>query len=794
MTTRFVFVCLCGSVPIWAQPVPGRYIVELSSEPAAALSAARSVGFSSIEEGVVRRKAEIAAEHAVMEQSIRSLGGVVRGRLDTLVNAMSVELTEEAAARMREMPGVRGVYPDVKVEKHLDHALSVHKIPDSWSRIPGGQAGAGAGIKIGIVDTGIDSSHPAFQGFGTAIPAGFPKFSSPAEKANTNNKVIVSRDYSGAGGVDTDGHGTGNAMVAAGLRYDPAAYGISPFSGFAPGAWLGNYAAFGGNATTFTLMQAVQDAVSDGMNVVNMSGGFPATSGSDEVGPFSRTIDAAFAAGTLVVVSAGNAGPDAGTIGAPAVTANTIAVGANTNERIFADGVALADLAPFVAVAGTSSVTITTLIRAPMVDVTPVDGNGFGCSPFPAGSLSGKIALISRGGVPAACAFDDKVNNAQNAGAVGVVVYDNKPDEFVGMSLPTATLAAAFVTQDSGQQMRQKLAALPGAVGVLDLSSSTPLPLSSDLIPSFSAGGPTPRGGIKPDLMAVGFDVATANTTQGNSTPWQITAGTSLSAPMVTGALAALMSARPGLTAAQYRSLIVDTGTPFVGTSGKAAPPQIVGGGKLNLLQALQNNSTADPASVSFFTASGTVDVTRNVVVANVGSTTDTFTIATNALNASGPVPTVDAPSFTLEPGASKTVAVRITIANPDPGQYQGYLQISGTKTSVSTTVPYWLGVPGATVKGFAFLTQYDFVGALPGDPVGIYFRTTDLNGLPLDAGTPTVITTSPRARVTRVIPAGDIPGTYRADVVMGRADSKGVNVFTFAAGDATRDLTFVIE
>ena len=81
---------------------------------------------------------------------------------------------------------VRGVYPDQVQEMYLDHAVNVHKVTDAWKTITGGQAGAGAGIKVAILDSGIDTTHPGFQSFVTAVPAGFPKVSSDAEKSRVS--------------------------------------------------------------------------------------------------------------------------------------------------------------------------------------------------------------------------------------------------------------------------------------------------------------------------------------------------------------------------------------------------------------------------------------------------------------------------------------------------------------------------------------------------------------------------------------------------------------------------------
>src|SRR5262249_43833150 len=151
------------------------------------------------------------------------------------------------------------VYPEKLWHPVLDAAVGVHRVKDTWAALPGGSAGAGSGVKIAVFDSGIDVNHPGFQGFTTAVPAGFPIVSSAAEMANVNNKIIVSRDYTNSGGLDTLGHGTGVAMIAAGLTNTTALdYFLSdgttkmtvpqnPITGVASGAWLGNYKVCGNN-------------------------------------------------------------------------------------------------------------------------------------------------------------------------------------------------------------------------------------------------------------------------------------------------------------------------------------------------------------------------------------------------------------------------------------------------------------------------------------------------------------------------------------------------------------------
>jgi minor extracellular serine protease Vpr len=838
-----IFLLVVSAVGLAAQAIPGRYIVELQSAPAVSVSMAKGARYAAADLDVVAHRARIRAEHARAEASIRGLGGAVTHRYDTLINAVAADLTEQAAAQLRQMPNVKGVYPDKLHHKLLDHAVNVHRVPQAWQTLSGGSAQAGAGIKIGILDSGIDIVHPGFQGFTTAIPNGYPVVSSGGEAANTNNKVIVSRVYSdpGAGisntsGVDLFGHGTGVAMIAAGLTNDPKSPGVGPLTGIAPGAWLGNYkiANDDGMSSVVTFLSGLQDAVNDGMNVVNYSYGTPVTDLADESGVESRAIASALAAGTLVVVAAGNDGSDPGTITGPAVTPSAIAVGASENERFFWSAVTVGNLNSYLGVVPPALLDsgITGQISGALVDVTALDSNGFGCSAFPPNSLTGQIALISRGGTPTACAFDSKISNAQAAGAVGVVIYNNRSDSIFDYTfnrelfLPTVTtgLPTLFISQADGEQIQQQVKAGPGAQSNLDFDYITSLPHPSNIVSSFSAAGPSPGGRVKPDILAVGNWYVTADTTQyeslGAYPPYtfldtlafyglylDLGAGTSFATPVVAGAIAVAMAAHPGLSGPQYRSLVINGATELDRyPDNSVVPPQIGGGGRLDLLGTLQTGVAASPSMLDFLVTSGSGggstapaeaaaaaaqpprSSSETVTVTNIGPASDTFAVTVKPLD-NVVTPSIDAPSFTLAAGASRQITVSIPGAGGlAPGQYHGYISIAGTKSQAPARIPYWYGVPGSTVQSISRISVPFFDSA--GSTDTILFRCMDLIGLPLDPKSdPVVTTSSPRAQLISVTPTGSLPGTFKASIRIGRADADGFNIFTIACDGANTEV-----
>jgi subtilisin family serine protease len=263
---------------------------------------------------------------------------------------------------------------------------------------------AGQGAKIGIIDSGIDPSHPFFDPAGYTMPAGFPK----GQQRFTSAKVIVARVFAPKGSTassarvafseDDSSHGTHVAGIAAGNANTNA--GGSRISGVAPRAYLGNYKVFvqtnsglSPNANSPAIVAAIEAAVSDGMDVINFSGGEPEIEPSRDI--VALAFDAAAAAGVVPVVAAGNDYSDvgAGSVSSPANSARAIAVGAvdiNGTSRTHAE---FSSVGPT-----TISLRLKPDVAAPGVDVlSSIPGGGwtaFSGTSMAAPHVAGAAALL----------------------------------------------------------------------------------------------------------------------------------------------------------------------------------------------------------------------------------------------------------------------------------------------------------------------------------------------------------------------------------------------------------------
>jgi subtilisin family serine protease len=286
-----------------------------------------------------RAGARVRAEQRAFRKSLaRELPDArVRWRYELVANGFAVVLPSAQVPRLRELAGVREVYDPVTYEPQLDESPQQLGAPGLWG--PGLDT-AGQGVKIGVIDTGVDASHPFFDPSGYSMPAGFPR----GQERFTNAKVLVAKSFPPPGArargapLAVDGenslHGTHVAGIAAGNPRTPTGTGRA-VSGIAPRAYIGNYKALvqtdsglspNGNAPE--IVAAIEAAVRDGMDVLNLSIGEPEVEYRRDI--VARALDAAAAAGVVPVVAAGNDFDElgAGSINSPGNSARAITVGA----------------------------------------------------------------------------------------------------------------------------------------------------------------------------------------------------------------------------------------------------------------------------------------------------------------------------------------------------------------------------------------------------------------------------------------------------------------------------------
>src|SRR5664279_5110967 len=362
--------------PGFAQYARNRYALILQDEPVASRFVTREQMHTAAADNY---RLQLAQRQRSVHLELQRRGIPIISSVSEVLNAVFASAPPERVAELAAIPGVLGVRPMRVMHMELNKATQLMNAPTAWNLV-GGQSKAGAGIKIGILDTGIDQNHPAFQDSSLAYPdKTFPKCSgSPDACSYTNTKVIVARSYvsqivigneadpnnPAADSVPDDysprdrvGHGTAVASAAAGNTNT----GTVTFSGMAPKAWVGNYKIWGSPSVNDAppedvWIAALNDAVTDGMDVINMSSGGVALTGPLDTGAACGAsagtpcdaLATAFenAAKTVVIaVAAGNAGEDGynypsfNTISSPANAPSVMAVGATTNSPVMGPSV-----------------------------------------------------------------------------------------------------------------------------------------------------------------------------------------------------------------------------------------------------------------------------------------------------------------------------------------------------------------------------------------------------------------------------------------------------------------------
>lgn len=540
--------------PDWSAPVywsdemvdetPRAWFVEFSGAPLADGGSATAVK---------NERAQFRAEAARQNVKFQE-----RFEYDELFNGISVAADASQVAALSRLPGVKAIYPVMEiarpeVEQPTDDIDMVTALAMTGADIVQSELGyTGKGIKVAVMDTGIDYDHPDLGGgFGKGYKVAYgydfvgDDFNADPDHPGYNPVPVPDPDPDDCA---IAGHGTHVAgIVAANGR----------IKGVAPDATLGAYRVFGceGSTTADVMLAAMERAYKDKMDILNMSIG----SAFQWPGyPTAVAADRLVKKGMVVVASIGNSGEyGLYSSSAPGNGSQVIGVAAfdNTHATLTTFSVAGASIGFTPATASPMPPTEGTL---PIASADVGVGDDLACAPLPAGSLDGVAALVQRG----TCTFYEKALNAQNAGAAAVILYNNA----AGRINPTVAgeepinIPVVAITRDDGLMI---LDLLSGGDEVTlewtDETGSFESP-TGGRISSFSSYGLAPDLSLKPDIGAPGGGIYSTYPLEAGG--YATIGGTSMSAPHVAGAAALLLQAKPKTKPAEVQALLLSTAEP----------------------------------------------------------------------------------------------------------------------------------------------------------------------------------------------------------------------------------------
>ena len=640
----------------------------------------------------------------------------VTGQFDIALNAVAIKLNGASLAQVSATAMVRTAqYQGLYYPNVADPDLSLIHAEQAWAK-KGGAADAGAGVKVAIVDTGIDVRHPCFSDSGYAAQPhlGDPKL--------TNNKVIAARVFNnklnqnGSDASAVQEHGTHVAGTVACNFGTPAnvngvaiPYGIS---GVAPAALLGNYNVFPGevvSARSEDILNALEAAYQDGFDVANMSlGGRPPNgpqqgNASPQLGNqdlLTTAVDNLDRANMVVAVAAGNEGPGHFTIGSPGTAERALTAGASTVPHFVGSpltvggstyGIAAGDFA-------TVSVDLTTVLGVVLNGAGNLSSACTAGDGAPAaGSLAGKIALISRG----ACTFSEKIRNAQDAGAIAAVVVNNVAGDPTAMALGGIANEPTIPAYMAALSDKTALVGDSGASATIGAAKSYFQTTNADIMAGFSSQGPTDVSfRVKPDVVAPGVNVLSSVPASACATPpcFAFFSGTSMATPHLAGSAAVVLGQHAGWSAAEVRSAVVNTadrGVLMDSATGKVVVTDvnIAGTGRENLLSAVQAVVALDPVSISFGgVPSGSGQPRQaSVTLRNLSGAPQTLALAVIDAKTSGVTFGLSRSGVTLAAGESATVVVTMTAVRGASGDQQAVLDVTAGGQSVAHAALYAL-------------------------------------------------------------------------------------------------------
>lgn len=703
-------------------------IVHLSENPVAlekGISELKGQAFTSSQEKKIKDKVNQQQAKVNKEMAAKGISFEKGYAYDTVLNGFAAKVKADDLQKLLTINGVTLVEPDVTVyalsnTKTPEHSSNLEKVDELEAKMNTSisflgieklwkEGFQGQGIKVAVLDTGIDTKHPEFaenfKGGWNFVPHTGNSYARPRADNDPSETSPLDRP-SNRPEVDSNGrtfytdHGTHVAGTIAAMGANP--YGIK---GIAPKVDLYAYRVLGayGSGATSGIIAAIEKAVKEEMDVINLSLGGGSNTETD-AGSFA--INNAMMAGTISVIATGNDGPKRGTMGTPGTARLGIAVGNTTNPEMSFSGKVTVEAGDDYQYSKQLNFMGTTfgqnledqlkgefdLVAVPGVG-KPTDYNGI--------DVKGKVALISRGEI----AFVDKIAAAKAKGAVAAIVHNsasgtNTPNEsgvFLGDSF--AFIPTLDMSLTDGAAIREALKA--GAATITFGEFASTKSLGDEVNDSSSRGPSTPNFDIKPDVTAPGTNIMSSIPAYGADLPdadysqsYDRFTGTSMATPHIAGIAALVKQANPDWNAFDVKvalsntAKILDTNKYDVFAQGAgrvdayaAAHPQV-------LAYAL-DTANNDGKVVENFKGTVTfgpqkldkdLSVTKQILVKDLKGDGGEYHVSVDVTKEFADAKiTIDKPTFTLD--GEQLINVTLTAsknANTKAGdEFLGYIRIS---------------------------------------------------------------------------------------------------------------------
>lgn len=675
----------------------------------------------------------------------------------TVMNGFAMKAKYGELASIKEMPNVKNAYvartyqiinPDMTTSTDMINA------PVAYDNNYKGQ-----GMVVAVLDTGLDTSHEAFnQAIVENAKITQDKIAEAKNSSNpvqdgkyVNDKVPFAYDYADKDNEVTpssesveefgNDHGTHVSGIVAGNS--------SVIQGVAPEAqlvFMKVFSDYSNGASTENILAGLEDAVKLGVDAINMSLGSANGYSTGEEEGVQEVYDKIVTAGINLAVSAGNSysssfyneaggafttNPDTSVVGSPSTYTASTSVASCINTMYYANYIKLGDnQITYSETAAASQPTLTGLVTegsevekeyviVPNIgDVT--DYNGI--------DVNGKIAVVKRGGIT----FNDKVVNAASGGAIAVVVANNQPGT-INMSIQDYTIPAVSVTQADGAKLQEaevKKITIKKDLGHFDASDAK-------LMSDFSSWGVTPDLKLKPEITAPGENIYSSlpfNNAYGSMS------GTSMAAPHIAGIFALVRQyiedtskdAVRGGKAELANQLLMSTAVPIKNEDGVLYSPRKQGSGLVNVGNAITTPAYAyvDDASINYRPKLDLLDSQDGVYEADFVVQSVTGSAITYNLKATTLTDSADEAGYILEKSKDISDMIDVTYSGDCVGENKvtitnpyGSAQVHVKITLKDSAKEYFANnfANGEFVEGFIFLETEDGDSSLSLPFMGYY-------------------------------------------------------------------------